>query len=82
MERLAFLRQLASKYGHVPASFSSETTFSSMGMDSYDVVDFMLEAEEKFGITAGDEKLLAVERIGDVEEIINQCMQEDENNHA
>ena len=53
-----------------------------MGMDSYDVVDFMLEAEEKFGITAGDEKLLAVERIGDVEEIINQCMQEDENNHA
>ena len=82
MERLAFLKQLAMKYGNVPEDFSSDTTFLSMNMDSYDIVDFMLAVEEAYGITADDEVLLKVKCIRDVEDLITECMKEDNSKHA
>lgn len=82
MERLEFLKQLAMKYGHIPMFFSGDTTLESLGMDSYDVVDFMLEVEQAYGITADDDSLLSVKTVGDVLALINQCMKEEETNHA
>ncbi len=77
MERFAFLRQLAMKYARLPAEITEETSFSSVGMDSYDVVDFMLNVEEAFDITAGDDEILSMNCIRDVEELITQCMKEE-----
>ena len=74
MERFAFLKQLAMKYARFPAEIMEDTLFSSVGMDSYDVVDFMLNVEEMFGITAGDDEILSVNCIRDVEELIAGSM--------
>jgi len=82
MERFAFLKQLAMNYTTLPDDFTPDTPFTSIGMDSYDVVDFMLNVEEKFGITADDEVILSMNCIRDVEELIKHCMKEDESNHA
>ena len=82
MERFAFLRQLAMNYAASPDGITPETAFSAMGMDSYDVVDFMLKVEEAYGITAADEEILTMNCIRDVEELITNRMKEDSNNHA
>ena len=77
MERFAFLKQLVMNYTSLPEDFSPDSPFASIGMDSYDVVDFMLTVEEKFGITANDEEILSMNCIRDVEELITNCMKED-----
>ena len=77
MERLAFIRQLAEKFRRIPDDFSWETTFESLGMDSYEVVDFILSVEEAFGLTVEDTELLSVKSMRDVENLIIKCMKED-----
>ena len=77
MERLAFLRQLTERFRRVPYGFSWETTFDSLGMDSYEIVDFMLVVEEEFRFTADDADLLSVKCMRDVENLIRKCMKED-----
>ncbi|MBQ9328265.1 MAG: acyl carrier protein [Solobacterium sp.] len=82
MERLPFLKQLAMNYGHVSGSFDWDTTFHDLGMDSYDVVDFMLSVEETLGFAVEDDALLSLETMRDVESLIEQCMEEDNSEHA
>ena len=82
MERLALIRQLISRYRTVPDDFSPATTFRSLRMDSYEIVDFMMALEESLGIAIEDEDLLSVSSIRDVENLINRCMKEESDNHA
>lgn len=66
MERSAFLKQLAGEYAKDKADIALDTTFEQLGMDSYEIVDFMLKVEEHFGIVIDDEKMLSMKSLDDV----------------
>ncbi len=53
---------------------NASTTFYELGMDSYDVVDFMLQLEGDYQITFRDEDFFDVERLQDAVDIINEAL--------
>ena len=43
---------------------TADTTFEELGFDSLDKVDLMMQVEEKFGVTLGDD--VAVATVGEL----------------
>jgi acyl carrier protein len=74
MERSLFLQQLASEYVKHPAAITADTSFRELGMSPYDVMDFMMKVEEKYGIVIDDARLLSVDSIRDAEDTIAECI--------
>lgn len=77
---LSYLQHLADAYGHHKAVFQEATTFEELGMDSYEVVDFLLRVEEKFDVVIADEEMFRIHSMRDVLDIISEGCKEEKTN--
>ena len=48
------------------------TKFKSLGLDSLDLMDLVIEAEKKCGIQIPDDKLMDIKTVADLVDIINE----------
>lgn len=55
METLKMLSEIVNDYKGTETAITAETTFEDLGFDSLDKVDLMMQVEEKFEITLGDD---------------------------
>ncbi|MBR3311283.1 MAG: hypothetical protein IKG15_05570 [Solobacterium sp.] len=74
MDRLAVLKRLAEDFSDNLDDFSAQTTFEDLRMDSYAVVDYLLEVEREFGIVLNDDEILQLKNIQDVLDTIEQSI--------
>ena len=77
MDRLVFLEKLAKSYNSSIDCIKPTTTFVDLGMDSYEVVDFLVQVEKQFNIFIEEDKMLEFKTIQDVAETLDQCNQEE-----
>ena len=66
MERLAVLELLAKEFNHNIDKVTPDTTFEELGMDSYEVVDFIAKSEEYYNTMIDNETALQAKTIQDV----------------
>lgn len=64
METLQTLAEIVNEYKGETLNITADTTFEDLGFDSLDKVDLMMQVEEKFGITLGDD--VAVATVGEL----------------
>lgn len=64
METLQTLAEIVNDYKGETLDVNADTTFEDLGFDSLDKVDLMMQVEEKFGITLGDD--VAVATVGEL----------------
>lgn len=64
METLKALSEIVNEYKGETLEMTADTTFEDLGFDSLDKVDLMMQVEEKFGITLGDN--LVVTTVGEL----------------
>ena len=55
METLKTLSEIVNDYKGEAVNVTADTTFEELGFDSLDKVDLMMQVEEKFDITLGDD---------------------------
>lgn len=68
---------IINQLGVSEASVTPEATFlEDLGADSLDIVAFMLELEETFGIEIPDEEVEKVEKVKDIVEYISKNNEE------
>lgn len=72
MDNYAYLKKLLSEKVKNPENITPEATMRSLGIDSLDLVDVMLEAENGLHVTFSDEELLKLETVQDAVDLINQ----------
>lgn len=77
MNDLAYLKELAEQYCRNLIRFDEKTTFEDMHMDSYAKVDFMMKAEQHYGIVFDDDVMLAAHSMKDVLDMIEKYKQEE-----
>ena len=77
MDRLAFLETLAKKYDHNLSDLKADTSFEDLHMDSYEIVDFLMKAEDEFGIVIPDEKMLELKTMQDILDTVKEFSQEE-----
>lgn len=51
---------------------TEETTFDELGVDSLDMVEFVMEAEEEFEISIEQNEISSVKKVGDAVELIKR----------
>ena len=64
METLKTLAEIVNDYKGEQLEVNENTTFEDLGFDSLDKVDLMMQVEEKFEVTLGDD--LVVTTIGEL----------------
>ena len=64
MEIMNELQKIVNDYKGEEVALTKETTFEDLGFDSLDKVDLMMQVEEKFEVTLGDD--LVVTTIGEL----------------
>ena len=77
MRHLEELVSLVSQFSHKNTEITSSTSFEELGMDSYEVVDFLVQVEKQFNIFIEEDKMLELKTIQDVAETLDQCNQEE-----
>ena len=55
METLKTFGEIVNDYKGTTTDITADTTFEDLGFDSLDKVDLMMQVEEKFDITLGDD---------------------------
>ncbi len=50
------------------------TKFKEIGIDSIDLLDFVVKIEEEFNVVIDDSKLLEIEKVSDIVEIIESLI--------
>ena len=73
MNVLEELKAIVNDYKGEELTIAAETTFEDLGFDSLDKVDLMMQIEEKFEITLGDD--LVVNTVGDLVKKIEEIKQ-------
>ena len=64
MDTLKTLQEIVSEYKGTTVELKAETTFADLGFDSLDQVELVMQVEDKFGITLGDD--LMVTNVGEL----------------
>ena len=59
METVKTLGEIINEYKGETLDVNENTTFEDLGFDSLDKVDLMMQVEEKFGVTLGDDLVVA-----------------------
>lgn len=59
METLKALSEIVNEYKGESLEINADTTFEDLGFDSLDKVDLMMQVEEKFEVTLGDDLVVA-----------------------
>lgn len=77
MDQLASLSTILSEMRGVDAELKADTSFDELNMDEYDIVDFLMNVEEKIGISFDNAELLEVKTISDVMDMIDKNNQEE-----
>ncbi len=77
MDHLSELVQLLKNFKPELNGSDMTASFTELGMDSYDVVDFIMSVEKHFNIAVDDSQVMALESIIDVKNIIDQYNKED-----
>jgi len=72
MDNLEFLKDLLKELVKDPEVIKPEATLKDLGIDSLDLVDVMLQAEEKLDIRFEDEELLGLKTVNDAVELLNK----------
>lgn len=70
METLKTLQEIVSEYKGETVELKDETTFADLGFDSLDQVELVMQVEDKFGVTLGDD--LVVTTVGELVAKINE----------
>lgn len=71
METLELVRSIL-KQKVDPSTVVLSSTMKDLGLDSLDLVEVILEVEEKLGVSFEDDDLLSLKTIQDVIDIIDQ----------
>ncbi len=74
---LEYLQEIIDSGTNNGTTFSSSTTFEELGMDSYEIVDFLLKVEEKFDVVIADEEMFRIRNMKDVLDIISEGSKEE-----
>ena len=74
---LSYLQEIIDSGTDNGTAFNPSTTFAELGMDSYEIVDFLLKVEEKFDIVIADEDMFRVRNMKDVLDIISEGSKEE-----
>ncbi len=74
---LSYLQEIIDSGIDNGTAFNPSTTFEELGMDSYEIVDFLLKVEEKFDIVIADEDMFRVRNMKDVLDIISEGSKEE-----
>ncbi len=74
---LAYLQEIIDSGTNNGTTYSSLTTFEELGMDSYEIVDFLLKVEEKFDVVIADEEMFRIRNMKDVLDIISEGSKEE-----
>lgn len=77
MDQLSELVQLLKDFKPELEGSDMTASFAELGMDSYDVVDFVMSVEKHFNIVVDDSQVMALKSISDVKNIIDQYNKED-----
>lgn len=77
MKYRIYILQLAQKYSYKDLTIVENTTFEDMGLDSYDIVDFLVEVEEHCDVFIPNDEMLQLKSIQDVLNTIDQYSQEE-----
>ncbi len=64
METIKTLAEIVNEYKGETLEINEQTTFEDLGFDSLDKVDLMMQVEEKFDVTLGDD--LVVNNMGEL----------------
>lgn len=59
MDTVKTLGEIINDYKGETLDVNENTTFEDLGFDSLDKVDLMMQVEEKFGVTLGDDLVVA-----------------------
>lgn len=59
METVKALGEIINDYKGETLEVTADTTFEDLGFDSLDKVDLMMQVEEKFEVTLGDDLVVA-----------------------
>ena len=70
METLKTLSEIVNEYKGETLDITADTTFEDLGFASLDKVDLMMQVEEKFGVTLGDD--VAVATVGELASKIDE----------
>lgn len=54
--------------------FSENLTFAELGTDSLDMVEIVMETEDKFDIQIDDEDLIKVKNLGELTELVESLI--------
>ena len=60
------------KVEHLYKEFDENTEIKSLGIDSLDLVESLMEIEEKLSIEFSDEEMMSLKTVGDVYRTIEQ----------
>lgn len=71
MDVLTEIRKVLKERG-VSKQVDLNTEFKSLGLDSLDLMDLVIEAEKKFGIQISDDKLMDIKTVADLVKIIEE----------
>lgn len=77
MKYLEELKSLAASYNHKDIDLDASTFFSELGMDSYEIVDFLVQVEKEFGVVIDDDAMLQIQTLQDVLSTLDKCSQEE-----
>jgi len=77
MKYLEELKSLAASYNHKDIKVDASTSFAQLGMDSYEIVDFLVQVEKEFGVVIDDDAMLQMDTIQDVLCTLDKCSQEE-----
>ena len=70
METLKTLQEIVNEYKGEAVELTDATTFADLGFDSLDQVELVMQVEDKFGITLGDD--LVITNVGELVAKINE----------
>ena len=77
MKYLEELKSLVASYNHKDINVDASTSFTELGMDSYEIVDLLVQVEKEFGVVIDDDAMLQIETIQDVLCTLDKCSQEE-----
>lgn len=77
MKYQADLISLISPYNHRKREITASTTFKDFGMDTYEIIDFLVQVEKQFDIYIDDDAMLQLQTLQDVSDTIDKCTQEE-----
>ena len=64
-------QMIVERFGISPDKVTPEMTFADLGADSLDVVEFVMESEDAFGVQFEDERIEGLNNVGEVVDYID-----------